>query len=100
MRPLLLRPPFFVTGASSDFSGSFLVISAKSETVMKRRPGDVGLYLRTAISVQPRDVVGWVAREKEARGGRRTGTVLCTPLSKDDAWRRFAAARRQPMLRG
>src|SRR3954462_7043403 len=75
MRPLLLRPPFFVTGASSDFSGSFLVISAKSETVMKRRPGDVGLYLRTAISVQPRDVVGWLASEKHARGGRRTGTV-------------------------
>ncbi len=48
MRPLLLRPPFFDSGASNVFSGSSLVISAKSDTVMKRRPGDVGLYRRTA----------------------------------------------------
>ena len=45
MRPLLLRPPFFDIGASSVFSGSLLVISLKSDTDMKRRPGDVGLYL-------------------------------------------------------
>ena len=50
MRPLLLRPPFFESGASSVFSGSVLVISLKSDTDMKRRPAEVGLYLRTAIS--------------------------------------------------
>jgi hypothetical protein len=33
----------------SDRSGFDFVTSAKSETVMKRRPGDVGLNLRTGI---------------------------------------------------
>src|SRR5450759_3524785 len=49
MRPLLLRPPVLCRGASSDFSGSFLVISAKSETDWNRRPGEVGLYFLSAI---------------------------------------------------
>ena len=48
MRPLLLRPALRGSGASSVFSGSVLVISEKSDTDMKRRPGEVGLYLRTA----------------------------------------------------
>ncbi len=46
MRPLLLRPPFFGRGATSDFSGSDRVISTKSATDEPRRPGVVGLYLR------------------------------------------------------
>jgi hypothetical protein len=49
MRPLLLRPPFFVTGASRLFSGVVFVISSNVETDMKRRPGLVGLYLRIGI---------------------------------------------------
>jgi hypothetical protein len=49
MRPVLLRPPFFVSFSVSFFSGFDFVTSAKSETVMKRRPGLVGLNLRTGI---------------------------------------------------
>ena len=49
MRPLLLRPPFFVSFSVSAFSGFDFVTSAKSETVMWRRPGLVGLNLRTGI---------------------------------------------------
>ena len=41
---MLLRPAFLGSGASSDFSGFVQVISAKSETVWKRRPALVGLY--------------------------------------------------------
>src|SRR5947208_5158193 len=53
MRPLLLRPPFFVTGSTRFFSGFDFVTSSKVETVMKRRPGEVGLYFRSAISRSP-----------------------------------------------
>ena len=49
MRPLLLRPPFFVTGSSRLFSGFVFVISSNVETDMKRRPGEVGLYRRIGI---------------------------------------------------
>src|SRR2546421_4230257 len=48
-RPRLLRPPVRFFGRSSDFSGSVLVISAKSATVPKRRPGEVGLYCFSGI---------------------------------------------------
>src|SRR5581483_11780729 len=54
MRPFALRPPFFVSFSVSAFSGFDFVISLKSETVMKRRPGDVGLKRRTGISGHPR----------------------------------------------
>jgi hypothetical protein len=37
-------------GAMSDFSGSVFVISSNEETVMKRRPGLVGLYFFRATS--------------------------------------------------
>src|SRR5450759_544398 len=50
MRPLLLRPPVLCSGESSDFSGVDVVTSAKSETDMNRRPGDVGLYFFSPIS--------------------------------------------------
>ena len=43
IRPLPLRPPFFVSGASRLFSGSDFVTSSNVETDMKRRPGLVGL---------------------------------------------------------
>ena len=49
MRPRLFRPPFFVIGSSSDFSGSDFVISSKPDVAMKRRPGLVGLYFLSAI---------------------------------------------------
>src|SRR5262245_44275076 len=51
--PWLFRPPFFLRGTSSDFSGLFsrgLVHSAKSLTDPNRRPAEVGLYKRTPIS--------------------------------------------------
>src|SRR5215471_10814629 len=50
MRPCELRPPFFVTGSSRLFSGVDFVISSNVETDMKRRPAEVGLYLRIGIS--------------------------------------------------
>jgi hypothetical protein len=50
MRPSVLRPPVLDFLAISDFSGFESVISAKSETVWNRRPGEVGLRLFTAIS--------------------------------------------------
>src|SRR5688572_444629 len=53
LRPLALRPPDFLRPSTSDFSGSFFVISAKSGYVTKRRPGDVGLGLRIGITDRP-----------------------------------------------
>src|SRR4051795_468553 len=50
MRPYELRPPLLLSGSTRLFSGSLFVISSKVETDMKRRPGLVGLYLRTGIS--------------------------------------------------
>src|SRR3954451_5251383 len=50
LRPYELRPPVRGLGASSDFSGRSFVISEKSETVWKRRPGLVGLRLRRGMS--------------------------------------------------
>src|SRR6266540_2170309 len=44
MWPWLLRPPLFFIGRVSFFSGFVFVISAKSDTVMCRRAGLVGLY--------------------------------------------------------
>src|SRR5690606_29130303 len=53
MRPLLLRPPDFLIGLSSDFSGSLRVTSPKSEVVMKRREGVYGLYFLVGTVVPP-----------------------------------------------
>jgi hypothetical protein len=50
MRPWLFRPPFLLTGSSSDFSGSERVISSNDEVAIWRRPALVGLYFLTAIS--------------------------------------------------
>src|SRR5215208_1040119 len=49
MWPWLLRPPDFFMGRVSFFSGFALVTSAKSETVMCRRAGLVGLYSLRAM---------------------------------------------------
>src|SRR5680860_1349538 len=53
MRPVLLRPPFLVSGRTSDFSGVERVTSTKSATDEPRRPGVVGLYLRIAMVPVP-----------------------------------------------
>src|ERR671921_1670775 len=50
LRPFELRPPDFFRPSTSDFSGSSRVISAKSGYVEKRRPGLVGLGLRSAMA--------------------------------------------------
>src|ERR671937_1884552 len=99
MRPFTLRPPDFESGASSVFSGSDFVISWKSDTVMKRRPAEVGLNLRTAISARLRDAVGWMASETRAMQGRREAAVLRTTPTEDAAVRRAAGARRQHVSR-
>src|SRR4051812_34097016 len=54
MRPWTLRPPFLPPFATSDFSGVARVISSNPDTLAPRRPGVVGLYLRTAICLLPR----------------------------------------------
>src|ERR1019366_3241759 len=41
-RPVLLRPPDFGRGPTSDFSGSFFVRPSRVTMVMKRRLGVVG----------------------------------------------------------
>ena len=51
MRPWLLRPALLLSGVSRDFSGLFFVTSSKVKPVIPRRPGDVGLYCLTGISV-------------------------------------------------
>jgi hypothetical protein len=50
IRPWLLRPPFFFNGSVRLFSGVDFVTSSKLETVMKRRPGLVGLYFFNAMA--------------------------------------------------
>src|SRR5262249_28945515 len=47
MRPMLLRPPVFLSGCVSDFSGRVAVISSKVKPLIPRRPGEVGLYCCT-----------------------------------------------------
>src|SRR3954470_1597608 len=54
MRPLLFRPPVFLTGSSRLFSGSFFVTSSNVETDMKRRPGLVGLNFLTGMGLKVR----------------------------------------------
>src|SRR5438552_2215913 len=51
MRPRLSRPPVFLRGSVSAFSGRSFVISSKVRWVMKRRPGEVGLKFLSAISL-------------------------------------------------
>src|SRR3954454_10412650 len=53
LRPWALRPPDFLSPSTRDFSGSPLVISAKSGYVAKRRPGLVGFGLRIGIGRYP-----------------------------------------------
>src|SRR5512133_2262352 len=49
MWPCALRPPDFFIGRVSFFSGFVFVTSAKSDTVMWRRAGLVGLYSLSAM---------------------------------------------------
>src|SRR5687767_6520549 len=49
MRPRLLRPACFFSGSIRLFSGFFLVISSNVLTLIERRAGEVGLYLRIAM---------------------------------------------------
>src|SRR5262245_12879747 len=49
--PLLFLPPVRRLGSVSAFSGSCFVTSSKDNVVMKRRPGEVGLYCFSAIGL-------------------------------------------------
>jgi hypothetical protein len=53
IRPRLLRPAVFLSGVVSRFSGFFLVISSNVLTLIERRAGEVGLYLRMGIPNVP-----------------------------------------------
>src|SRR5690606_22900063 len=64
MRPCELRPPVFLSGSSSDFSGSVFVISSKVATVMPRRAGDVGLYRLTPM-VHPASSISGTLEDRD-----------------------------------
>ena len=49
-RPRLLRPACFFSGSTRLFSGFFFVISSNVLTLIERRAGEVGLYLRIGMS--------------------------------------------------
>src|SRR5438270_8066659 len=51
--PCTFRPLCFLSTSVSGLYGSFVVISSNVETVMPRRPGDVGLYFLIAIDAYP-----------------------------------------------
>ena len=51
MRPMLLRPACYFSGSIKLFSGFFFVISSNVLTLIERRPGEVGLYLRIGIAL-------------------------------------------------
>src|SRR4026207_2217457 len=85
MRPWLLRPPVRFAGSSRLFSGVFFVTSSKADTLRKRRPGLVGLYLRNAISdhspSEPRPAAAKSARRKDA-GSVRSRRLRIRPRTK------------------
>ena len=53
IRPCAFRPARFRPFATSERSGLARVISSKEDTLAPRRPGVVGLYLRTAMRYFP-----------------------------------------------
>jgi hypothetical protein len=72
IRPWLLRPPCFFSGSVRLFSGLVFVTSSNVETLMKRRPGLVGLYFFSAMaSGSPGDGFASLACEAQAVQGRR-----------------------------
>src|SRR5919106_3500229 len=79
LRPWALRPPDFGFGPTSDFSGFFLVTSAKSDTVWKRRPGLVGLRARIPIAttsvLEQRDLARRQCDDRPLRVGRGTDAI-------------------------
>ena len=94
MWPLLLRPPDFLIEVTSDFSGSALVISEKSEAEARRRPalvvpaaalrreGDLtGVIVRTASADELRWVrIGHVRGDvAEVTSGLRAGDTIVVP---------------------
>src|SRR5262245_13389987 len=85
LRPWAWRPADFGLGPSSDFSGRFAVISAKSETVWKRRPGLVGLRVRMPMTTS-------VLEQRDLARGERDDGVLDVGLGADPVGAPRAAA--------
>src|SRR5687768_2348925 len=54
MRPAVFRPARLRPLSRSERSGLARVTSSNEDTLAPRRPGVVGLYFRTAISLLPR----------------------------------------------
>ena len=72
MRPFLLRPPDFVIGARSDFSGRSVVISSKSEVVMNQAAFREGARRLAVVSGPPRYEADWRRLGAYALLGYRT----------------------------
>src|SRR5712691_995318 len=100
MRPALLRPPFFVSFSVNAFSGLGLVISSKVETVMKRRPGDVGLYLRIGMTqhlpVHPSEAKGQTRHAENAQHFSRHTWETPAKISIESPSRSWTIAFFQP----
>src|SRR3954468_10596079 len=76
LRPWPFRPPDFGLGARSERSGFSLVISEKSETVWNRRPGLVGLRLRSGmVGSAPLEQVDAVALDEGDDGPLGVGSL-------------------------
>src|SRR5256885_1748509 len=76
LRPCTLRPPDLGRRSVSAFSGSVLVISEKSETLWKRRPGDVGLRRTIGISLPLEQLDGVALGQRDHRVLARRGLAV------------------------
>src|SRR3954470_18322667 len=86
LRPFALRPPDFLRPSTSVFSGSRLVISAKSGYVTNRRPGDVGLGLRIGITARPPGPGRSGSTGPRAPARRPSSTGGAAPPRRRGAW--------------
>src|SRR5215204_3610592 len=102
MRPLLLRPPVFFVEPVRLFSGFDFVTSSNFETVMKRRPGLVGLNLRKAIGQWASRWHWWMPGSLASSQARTQGAFgLVSPgATEDAAWRSVIAGQAPPNVPG
>src|SRR6185369_6751094 len=75
-RPVLPRPPDFLSGLVSADSGSVFVISENVNPLWKRRPGDVGRYWTIGIALDSLEEV-----DTTSLGERDVGLLPVRPAS-------------------
>src|SRR5438270_603362 len=97
LRPLTLRPPDFLSPLVRDFSGSSRVSSAKSGYVANRRPGEVGLGLRSGIRRPSSDGLGKKTGDSPANI-QRNPRVARSPVGWDAGNAHSLASRVVPKI--